>query len=35
MTSEYNKQLTEDPHDIDLWIKFVKHQVRFLLLYIL
>lgn len=33
MTSDYNKQLTEDPHDIDLWIKFVNHQVKFLLFY--
>lgn len=35
MTSDYNKQLTENPHDIDLWIKFVKHQVRILLLHTL
>lgn len=27
LTAEYNKQLSEHPHDIDLWIKFVKHQV--------
>lgn len=30
LTSEYNKQLTENPHDIDLWIKFVNHQVRYI-----
>lgn len=29
LTAEYNKQLTEHPLDVDLWIKFVKHQVRF------
>lgn len=29
LTAEFNKQLTEHPFDIDLWIKFVKHQVRF------
>lgn len=29
LTAEYNKQLTEHPSDIDLWIKFVNHQVRF------
>lgn len=31
LTAEYNKQLTEHPFDIDLWIKFVYHQVRFYL----
>lgn len=31
LTAEYNKQLTEHPTDIDLWIKFVNHQVRFYL----
>lgn len=29
LTAEYNKQLSEHPSDIDLWIKFVNHQVRF------
>lgn len=28
LTSEYNKQLSENPSDIDLWIKFVNYQVR-------
>lgn len=27
LTAEYNKQLTENPTNIDLWIKFVNHQV--------
>lgn len=31
LTAEFNKQLTEHPFDIDLWIKFVYHQVRFYL----
>lgn len=31
ITAEYNKQLLEHPFDIDLWIKFVNHQVRFYL----
>jgi len=29
LTAEFNKRLTEQPNDIDLWIKFVNHQVRF------
>lgn len=28
LTAEYNKQLSEHPTDINLWIKFVNHQVR-------
>lgn len=27
LTAEYNKQLSEHPTNIDLWIKFVIHQV--------
>lgn len=34
MTAEFNKQLLEHPLDVDLWIKFVKHQVRFIYTYI-
>lgn len=29
LTAEYNKQLSDYPCDINLWIKFVYHQVRF------
>lgn len=29
LTADYNKQLLENSHDIDLWVKFVNHQVRF------
>lgn len=28
LTAEYNKQLSEHPSDIGLWIKFINHQVR-------
>lgn len=29
LTAGYNKHLAEQPNDIDLWVKFVNHQVRF------
>lgn len=29
LTAKFNKQLSEHPSDIDLWVKFVNHQVRF------
>lgn len=29
LTAGYNKHLAEQPNDIDSWIKFVNHQVRF------
>lgn len=28
LTAGFNKHLAEQPNDIDLWIKFVNHQVR-------
>jgi hypothetical protein len=34
LTAEFNKQLSEHPCDIDTWIKFVHHQVRFYFYYI-
>jgi len=29
LTAGFNKHLAEQPNDIDSWIKFVNHQVRF------
>lgn len=32
MTKEYNKQLTENPHNVEIWLQYIEFQVLFFLI---